>query len=192
MELSVIRHPAVALAPGRCYGQTDVPLADSFDLDAAAVLRGFSAPVDIVFTSPLSRCRRLAERLPTSSLVADDRLLEVSFGEWEGCRWDDLPETAVRNWADDFVHASPPGGESLGSLAARTADFLEYLRKEPYQRVAVVTHAGPVRCVWAHLLGIPLSHIFRLDIPFGHGYRFELGPSPAFDRWKGSFPAVSF
>jgi alpha-ribazole phosphatase len=192
MELFVIRHTSVSGTSGLCYGQSEVPLADSFDAETAILLQAFSEPADVIFTSPLERCRRLAERLPAAKRISDDRLKEVFFGEWEGRQWDELPEADVRAWADDFVYARPPGGESLISLAARAADFLEELRGQPYKRVAVVTHAGFVRCVWAHLLGIPLSHIFRLDIPYGHGHRFGLGTSPAFDRWQGSFPSVSF
>ena len=37
MDLILIRHPAVAIDAGVCYGQTDVPLADSAEISASAL-----------------------------------------------------------------------------------------------------------------------------------------------------------
>ncbi|KAB0652557.1 alpha-ribazole phosphatase, partial [Burkholderia territorii] len=48
MDLVLIRHPAVAVEPGICYGRSDVPLAASAEAAARAVrarLAALGAPL---------------------------------------------------------------------------------------------------------------------------------------------------
>ena len=62
MKLYLIRHTSVAVPAGFAYGQTDVPLKETFEIEAAAVkqrLEGIN--IERVWTSPLSRCTRLAD-----------------------------------------------------------------------------------------------------------------------------------
>ena len=63
MILTLIRHTSVAVPKGVCYGQSDVALAGSFDSEAKVVcgrLKG--RRFDEVYSSPLSRCVKLAAR----------------------------------------------------------------------------------------------------------------------------------
>ena len=55
-----MRHTAVDVPQGVCYGQTDVPLKPTFETEATKrqpILQGLS--FDKVYTSPLTRCVRL-------------------------------------------------------------------------------------------------------------------------------------
>lgn len=60
MDVVLIRHPAVGIEPGICYGRSDVPLATPADAGATAVrthLSAIGAPLpEQVWTSPLMRC----------------------------------------------------------------------------------------------------------------------------------------
>ena len=62
MEVVLIRHTSVAVPKGTCYGQTDVPVADTFEQEAAATraVLGRYGQFDAVFSSPLTRARLLA------------------------------------------------------------------------------------------------------------------------------------
>ena len=62
MEVILIRHTSVDVPPGVCYGQTDVPLKPTFEAEAAVTAENLKAylPFDHVYTSPLTRCVRLA------------------------------------------------------------------------------------------------------------------------------------
>ena len=61
MKVTLIRHTSVAVASGTCYGQTDVPLRDTFEQEAFNTLQALAGMhFDKVYTSPLSRCVRLA------------------------------------------------------------------------------------------------------------------------------------
>ena len=85
MEVILVRHTSVDVPPGTCYGQTDVALRSTFSEEAEAVYRRLAgyAPFDRVYTSPLSRCIRLAEYGGYADAVRDSRLLELNFGAWE-------------------------------------------------------------------------------------------------------------
>jgi alpha-ribazole phosphatase len=57
MDIFIVRHTKVAIDPNFCYGDTDVPLADTFPSEAAAVKERLTkwVPFDIIYSSPLTR-----------------------------------------------------------------------------------------------------------------------------------------
>jgi alpha-ribazole phosphatase len=78
--------------------------------------------------------------------------MELSFGAWEGRHWDHIPRSESDPWADDVVHRSPPGGETVTQLRQRVARAmadLAPLSMSMEQVVVVVTHAGPIRVALA-------------------------------------------
>jgi alpha-ribazole phosphatase len=80
----------VQVPEGTCYGQTDVTLADTFDLEFAELqqkLPKFAEPVQVI-SSPLSRCLQLAARL-SYKITTDRRIMELNFGDWEMKNWHD-------------------------------------------------------------------------------------------------------
>ena len=79
---------------------------------------------DRLVSSPLERCRRLAERIGAARglvPVVDERLREFDFGTWEGVPWESIPRAELDAWAADFLHARPHGGESVQMLHERVA-----------------------------------------------------------------------
>ena len=190
MELYLIRHTAVA-APGLCYGHYDVPLADTFAAEAAQLRAKLpeSAPGWRVLSSPAARCRRLADTLwPKPATITEDaRLRELHFGTWENRPWAELPPAELNPWMADFVALAPPGGESFAQLHARTgallAELLADLAAPPAVPVALVAHAGVVRSLLCHALGLPLAQAFQVNIDFASvsGLRHRQG------RWEVRF-----
>ena len=58
MNVTLIRHTRVNVAPGMCYGRTDVDVAASFPEEAERVRTAISEQrFDAVWSSPLQRCR---------------------------------------------------------------------------------------------------------------------------------------
>lgn len=150
MRLFLIRHPPPAVAPGTCYGATDLPLADDPAFHAAALqpLLPAGAPI---YSSPLTRCRRLAELLHPAP-VFDARIREIDFGDWEMQPWDALDRKLLDAWAADPFHFVPPGGEAVAALRARVAAFLAELPEEAAD-VILVAHAGVIKVCAAELAG---------------------------------------
>ena len=88
MKVYLIRHTAVDVPAGYAYGQTDVPLKDTFQEEAEQVKNTIQKiSFDKVFTSPLSRCTKLAHYCGFDQAEKDNQLLELNFGEWEMKSW---------------------------------------------------------------------------------------------------------
>ena len=62
MEVVLVRHTSVDVPKGTCYGQTDVPVRDTFEQEAECTRRSLEQylPFDKVYSSPLTRARKLA------------------------------------------------------------------------------------------------------------------------------------
>ena len=144
MELYLIRHPRPNIDAGICYGQTDVDVKPE-DMNAAIETLSTLIPSNCeVWSSPLMRCRQLAEALHASPKF-DDRLKEIHFGDWENKTWDQIGKHAVGQWAADVINFIPPNGESVANLRERVKTFLEIL---PLNRsVVIVTHGGVIRAI---------------------------------------------
>ena len=165
MALILLRHTQPDIAPGICYGQTDLDVAASFEAEATSVLAALS-PIDQIVTSPLRRCQKLASFIGNRSkldITRDDRLMEMDFGTWVGRPWSDIPRPEIDAWAADFLHARPHGGESVATLQKRTLDALSYWQRDT-ETTLIVTHAGIVRAALA--TGETADH-FNAQIDFG-------------------------
>ena len=150
MLVILVRHTRPAIPDGVCYGITDLDLAPTFDDEAAAVLAALPRAERLV-SSPLQRCRRLAERIGAArgiDPVFDERLREFDFGTWEGVPWDDIPRRELDAWAADFFHARPHGGESVRMLHDRAGAAIAEYRRSGHSHV-VVTHAGVIKAALA-------------------------------------------
>ncbi len=147
----MVRHTSVDVPPGVCYGRTDVPLRDSFEAEAGAVRGGLhGVDFDAVWSSPLSRCTRLATACGYPAPRLDDRLRELYFGEWEGRRFDEIDDPQLQIWYADYLHARPTGGETFDEQRTRVAQFLEELRSGSHRRTLVFTHGGAMVAAGLH------------------------------------------
>lgn len=174
MDVYLIRHTRTQTETGLCYGQTNVALADSFADDAEALRAKLpELPADCpAFSSPLTRCTKLAETL-SSRVSADNRLLELDFGDWEGRRFDAIEADALKQWSDNFVEIAPPNGESFGDLCRRVGAFWQELLRQPHEQVLIVTHAGAIRALLAHVLGLPPANAFQLRVDPGSVHKLR-------------------
>lgn len=165
MEIYVIRHTKVA-RKDICYGQINVPLADSFLEEVAQFKNELPTDFEAIFCSPLLRCKNLAEELHFDNIIFENALMEINFGEWEGQTWNEIDQDKLNIWMQDFANEKPPQGENLLELFERVSLFLEKCRKMSHKKILLITHSGVIRCIWAYLLEIPLQNIFK--IPVGH------------------------
>lgn len=172
-----------------CYGQTDLGLAES-PAAAAERLRGVLPANGRVISSPLQRCRALAEAL-ASEVETDPRLLEINFGDWEGQAWDDIPRQQLDAWAAAPFEHEPPGGESAAAMAVRVIAFAADLvpaagaastaatadRTDPADmEFVLVAHQGPLRVLLAHWLDLPRTSWLKLHLDFATASCIELSP----------------
>lgn len=123
-----------------------------------------------IVTSPLPRAVQTAELLasPTGlGVVRDPRLTDFALGPFEGRPHSEVasaPET--QQFLRDPMAFPLPGGEHLAAvrdrLAAAVAQALA--DNELGAHILFVSHAGPLRILLAHYLGMDLGHYHRLRL----------------------------
>jgi probable phosphoglycerate mutase len=167
-------------AEGRLQGQRDIPLNDRGRAQArrngAAIAGALADGANFDFVaSPLGRARetmeivRTALGLDPSIYRLDDRLMEISYGEWEGLTGEELilrdPQAIAARDADKWEFV-PPGGESYRLLSDRVARWLVTLD----QPTLIVAHGGVGRVLRARVLGVDpfasLAGLFPQDSAF--------------------------
>jgi alpha-ribazole phosphatase len=166
MEIYLIRHSTTEIEKGVCYGQTDIPLAESFSDEAHQLLSYLPTTFDAVFSSSSSRCIKLARLIKSKQLIIDNRLLEMNFGDWEMKKWDEINQEALNKWMQDFVNVRVPQGENFIDLYKRVCDFMENLKKTNYQKIAIVTHAGVIRSFVSKILDRSLEKAFEIQVNY--------------------------
>ena len=192
MTILLIRHTSVIVPPGLCYGQTDVPLSPSFEDEAASVRNSLPPGPWAVWSSPSTRCLRLAKTLATDVQI-DERLRELDFGVWDGRPWSELPRDVTDLWLADFLNSRPPDGETFAELATRAEAFLCDISHVPMQGTAVVvTHAGVIRALLARAAGTLLHEAFSIPVAFGSTHTLRLPPTPLDDFASVRLPRSIF
>jgi broad specificity phosphatase PhoE len=160
-ELYFIRHGETAWnLEGRYQGSRDIPLNDTgraqADRNGLLLKRllersGRNSEEFDWYVSPLSRTRETMERVraafkdtPLPTVASDDRLIEISFGIYEGQLHTELAATAMPIAGErdaSFWYFRPPQGESYDDLAQRLVSFGRALPR----RAIIVSHGGVLR-----------------------------------------------
>lgn len=171
-----VRHPKPAIDPGICYGRLDVPLAMPPAQAAASVLQRHSlADCRVIVSSPLQRARLLAfeiARMMQLEVVIEPRIAEMDFGDWENAAWSAIPRIDIDAWAADPLGYRPGGGETVHELQERV---LGALRDRSQESALWVTHAGPMRCLYAHVSRAPLADCLNHPIAYGEVLEIPAG-----------------
>jgi broad specificity phosphatase PhoE len=167
-------------AAGRLQGHIDIALnakgREQALRNGRTILEKFPDVVGYDFVaSPLSRARESMEiiretlGLEPKAFRLEDRLKEISHGDWEGSTGEELQERSPELVADrlsnrwEFV---PPNGESYKRLLDRVVPWLVTVERP----TLVVSHGGVGRVLRCHILGVELfpsmTNIFSQDNAF--------------------------
>jgi broad specificity phosphatase PhoE len=170
--LLLIRHAAHIHFNRQLSGRMPgVPLSDEGRAQAAALgQRLVDAGVQHIWTSPLDRTVATAEAvaqtcgLPRPEPV--DALIEIDMGDWTGRAFGTFgDDPAWREWNEQRGTARIPGGETMGEAQARIVGAMERAAREhDGETIALVTHSDMIKAAVAHVLGLALDHVGRLDI----------------------------
>lgn len=169
-RVTFTRHPETVSNVEHFFsGRLDVDLTEAGRGQAVRAAEAIAAwrPKRIV-TSPLSRCRAVADRaarLLGIEPVVDDRLIEIEFGEIEGIRLSELSSRGYEfPWPVVDGHTVPaPGAESFEDLIARARSFVDWVATQP-GKTSCVTHGGLTRAIFAAVYDEPVTsfwnHVF--------------------------------
>lgn len=192
MDVILIRHARPAMTAGLCYGRTDLELASPMDPDPLAIVEKLTAHTpQRLLASPLQRSRLTAETMakaaPLPDIEIDAQLMELDFGTWEGCQWDDIPRAEIDRWARDLVHGNPHGGESAADLLTRVTAWAQAMATTDASCIWAVTHAGCMRALAAHWLQRPLADTLQWPLQWGGACGFRVQQDA-----PGSVPVLLF
>jgi len=162
MAIYLIRHTSPDLIEGICCGQTDINVSATFEEEYSELLPLFTdIKIDKIYTSPLKRSRKLAERISGQlnlPLFSDARLKELNYGIWEMQPWSKIPPTELNLWMVDFINLKTPHGESYAQLFKRVNQFLN---NNDLRNSLIVSHSGVMRCILSSLTNTPLNDSYK-------------------------------
>ena len=134
-----------------------------------------------IITSPLIRCANFAEELAQTHslpLHTESNFKEVSFGLWEGKTADELLNTEpdeIKKYWNDPVNITPPQGENLLDFEERViAGWENMLSDFQGKHILMISHAGVMRIILCHILGMPLTELFKLDVGLAKVSRIQV------------------
>lgn len=176
--LALIRHgPTAWNAAKKTQGRTDVPLSD----EGRAAVRAWRLPDTLAharaFSSPLVRARETAALL-FGSFEIEPRLVEMSWGAWEGRTLADLRAERGAAMAENEARGldfRPAGGESPREVQARVLAWIGEMAAQG-QTCAAVTHRGVIRVVAAHALGWDMTGKPPVKLRADAAHLFDIAP----------------
>lgn len=160
MKVYIIRHGQTMWNKEHLLqGRSDIELNENGRELAVRTGEGMKdIPFDLAFTSTLKRAKETAKLVlgeRNVPLIEDERIIEISFGEYEGTHWSpgeghfDAPEVFdFFNHPENYV--PPADGESIQELSERTVAFLRDIcsREELKDKTILVSsHGAAVRAM---------------------------------------------
>lgn len=160
MEIYLIRHTTPKVEKGICYGQADLDITETFLEEVEAIKPHLPSEEIKVYSSPLQRCKKLADALFEGlNIDIHDDLMELNCGQWELLPWNDIPKEEIQPWMDDFVNVRVPQGESYVDLHNRVVNrFNKIVEKQ--ESAVIVAHGGVLRSILSHITSTPLKESF--------------------------------
>lgn len=151
MKITLIRHGKTQGNINMEYiGRTDQPLCEI----GIAELKTRKYPkADIVFSSPLKRCRQTTQLIyPDMIPVIKTDLQEGDFGDFEGKTFEDLKDNIdYRNSIDSGGEIPFPNGEDLKKFKKRCQDeFIAIVREANLVKakaISIVAHGGTIMSI---------------------------------------------
>jgi broad specificity phosphatase PhoE len=139
------------------------------------------APADCAYlSSPLIRARQTMELLRATldldprAYGVDNRLIEISFGAWEGLTLSEIQAHSPQALAErerDKWGFRPPGGESYRDVTERVGTWYETITRD----TVVAAHGGVARGLIAYFNILPHEEAAHADIAHGVVYVFAGG-----------------
>jgi alpha-ribazole phosphatase len=175
MEIYLIRHTTPLVENGICYGWADLDVTETFLQEAEIIKQHLPNSIQDIYSSPLQRCKKLAEELFANANISyQHNLKEINCGQWEMQKWDDISKHEIDPWMNDFVNVIIPDGESYVDLYDRVVKtFDEIINKK--SNAAIVAHGGVLRSILSYITNTQLIDSFSaFNIHYGCVIKIEV------------------
>ena len=157
---------------GRVAGRRDISLSAAGRKQAEELRDRIAGKHELVeiLASPLPRAVETAETVAAAfglGVVRDPRLIDFDAGRWEGGKHEEIGASAeYQRFIANPVDESIPGGERIDAVRDRVVAAVSQALadNELGANILIVSHAGPLRVLLAHYLGMNLVHYHRLRL----------------------------
>lgn len=183
MEIILIRHGMTKGNKTRKFigGKTDEPVC----AEGKEMLKKRAyEPVEMVFTSPMLRCRQTAQEIyPKQKMHVVETFRECDFGILEGKNHKEL--SGMKEY-ELFLKSGGklpfPGGEAVEIFNQRSVDALSLAitkaKGHKAKKIACVVHGGTIMAIMNCL--VPEQSYYDWNVENGEGYRFLLSE----EQWR--------
>lgn len=158
----------------KLQGRTDIPLNETGRLMADKAREDYAEiHFDKCYCSPLCRAKETAEIVLKDRdipIIIDQRLTEMSFGEYEGIQ----NSLKIENCPINELFRNPEnytkpvqGGESLEELYARTGDFIKNVVEPELKAgkdILIVGHGAMNSSIVCQIRDIPIENFWSAGI----------------------------
>lgn len=172
----LMRHGEVANGGEKRYnGHIDVDITEKGVEQMHRLARTLAdKPVTAVYSSDLIRSVKGAQII-SRQLGLNHTPLRVlrerSVGAWEGLTIEEIKErfpVEFTAWRADLLNYRPPDGECVHDVRNRIIpEYDRIVAAHPGQEIAMLLHGGVNRVIIAHVLGMDLVNLFRVEQAFG-------------------------
>lgn len=114
-----------------------------------------SVSFDACYCSPQKRARQTCEFIYNGSIMFDDRLIEITCGEFEGT--EETADALKLFW--QAIRSGSLGTESFEEFIIRNCDFCDMIMKDHKgKNVLIVTHSANARIINYYFNGKPKDY----------------------------------
>ncbi|MBQ4469307.1 MAG: histidine phosphatase family protein [Synergistaceae bacterium] len=155
----------------RFQGRTNVKLTDTGKQQAESLAERLSSwPIEIIYTSPLDRAlytaRAIAKRHNLEPVILHE-LQEINFAGWEGQSITALEKEQhdlFARWRADPFFNPPEGAETWEKIYTRLSRAVKIFLDGNYKRIAVISHGGIMRALYAVFTGLNPHKVWNMDV----------------------------
>lgn len=143
-----------------------------------------AVPWDVIFSSPLKRCRLFADRIAQQiekPVFYHANLQEMHFGDWEALStqyiYENEPELLANFWQQPTLF-SPPNAETMQNFHLRVINGLTNIQQQMqanhWQHALLVTHGGVIKLLKCIALKHTLDDLLKMSAELGQLNAFIL------------------
>lgn len=167
-------------------GVTDVEMTDAGREQCLKLRKTLaSTPVDVVYSSPLSRARETAALVfPDREVIVRDGLIELNYGDYEGFDRSAMrePDLVIEQWNHAPADLTFPNGDHVRTHGQFVfGQLLALVRTGAHETIACVSHRTTIRLIVSQVIGLPMNRFRSLpctncsitELSFATQFRLE-------------------
>lgn len=186
ITLIFIRHGETAANKEQRYlGRTEEALSiEGREKLLQAYRQSHYPEVEMVFTSPMRRCKETAKLLyPVVPKKEIPEWVEMDFGDFEGKNYEELKDDErYQAWIDSNGTLPFPNGESREAFMKRCMQGMDRMMQllQEERTVAVIVHGGTIMALLSSLCG---GDYFDYQVRNGEGFVCSLDKNKDEEKW---------